>query len=78
MITRLVLVSTLGVLCSALGFTWSSAEFWCFLGLFWAMDILSHNEGFSEGLVHSQALLKQANLILDEAKKHNPDLGQDK
>lgn len=49
--TRLVLYATLGVLASALGFTWDSWQFWSLLGLFWASDRLATQEGIQQGWV---------------------------
>lgn len=51
MITRLVLYATLGTLCSVLGFTWDSWQFWSLLGLFWAADRLAHQDGKQSGYV---------------------------
>lgn len=52
MITKLVLYSALATVCSALGFGITSAEFWCFVGLFWCADVLGRQDGFQTGLVH--------------------------
>jgi hypothetical protein len=48
--TRLVVWACLGVLTNTLGYAWDSAEFWCFIGLFWATDTLARNEGRQEGV----------------------------
>lgn len=51
MITRLVLYSTLGMLCSALGYAWDTWQFMCILGLFWACDQLAQREGKQAGYI---------------------------
>ena len=51
MITRIAMYIALGTLCSVLGFTITSTEFWCFLGLFWCADTLGRQAGFENGVV---------------------------
>ena len=61
MITRLIVYFTLGVLCNALGFTFSSTEFWCFMGLFWCADIIGRGDGFRNGLVQGMDTYRRMN-----------------
>jgi hypothetical protein len=64
MLVRLVLYTTLGLLCSGLGFAWNTTEFWCFLGLFWSAETLARQEGEAVGVskVLSMHIMKIANL----------------
>ena len=49
--TRLVLYMTLGLLTTALGWTWDSWEFWSVMGLFISSDYLSRQQGYEQGIV---------------------------
>jgi hypothetical protein len=49
MLTRLALYTTLGLVCWALGHEWTTPEFWCILGLFWAADRLGLEAGKQQG-----------------------------
>jgi hypothetical protein len=69
MIQRLVLYATLGTLCSALGHEWSSAEFWCIVGLTWAGDVLGRHDGYQAGLADSQRTLALASRLLEQAQQ---------
>lgn len=51
MLQRIVLYATLGYLLDALGHSWDTWQWWCLLGLFWAVDILSRREGYEAGMV---------------------------
>jgi hypothetical protein len=68
MLARLVLYATLGTLTSVLGYTVYSTEFWCFLGLFWAVDTLGRLDGFDSGMQTARALLVKANELLNQAQ----------
>ena len=48
--TRLVLYATLGLLLSALGVHWDSAEWWCMVALFISSDYLARKEGQDHGI----------------------------
>jgi hypothetical protein len=68
MLQRIALYLTLGILCDALGIRAGSTEFWCFMGLFWAVDMLGRHEGYDDAIELSQAVLHRANDMLKEAK----------
>jgi len=59
MMTRLVLYSTLGLLCSSLGFTWDSKEFWCFIGLFTCVQHVAYLDGYDVALDHALAVFNK-------------------
>ena len=64
MLERLALYVTLGILCDALGHPATSMEFWCFIGLFWAVDILGTHSGFDRARELHAAMLVQAHAEL--------------
>lgn len=64
----MALYLTLGILCDALGYHATSAELWCFIGLFWAVDMLGRHEGFDDAMELSQAVLHHARDMLHEAR----------
>jgi hypothetical protein len=68
MLQRIALYLTLGLLCDALGHDVRSTAFWCFMGLFWAADVLGRHEGFDDAIELSQSVLHKANDMLKEAK----------
>lgn len=51
MITRIVLYLTLGLVCSLLGYSWSSWQFWTLLGLFWVSDQVGQSAGREQGYI---------------------------
>lgn len=73
MLQELVLWSTIGALLNAVGYSWDSWQFWCFLGTYWAVGALSKRVGRVEGIVdylemdeRDQTLIKRA---LDKIKE---------
>ena len=64
MLVRFALYLTLGYLIHSLGYAWDTAEFWCFLGLFWGAETISRHEGEQQGVakVLSMPLAKIANI----------------
>jgi hypothetical protein len=48
--TRLVLWATLGLLLSAIGLHWDSAEYWSVVALFICSDSLARKEGQDHGI----------------------------
>ena len=68
MLARIALFTTLGTLCSVLGFHVATAEFWCFLALFWAADTLGRYDGFNSGMNEAKQLLVKAQACLTEAQ----------
>ena len=65
---RVVLYATLGVLASALGYSWDTWQFASLLGLFWASDLLGHMQGREQQADEDQALLDKARELLREAE----------
>jgi hypothetical protein len=51
MFQSLVLWGTIGTLLSAVGYTISSWEFWCFLGTYWAVGRIERAQGAGEGII---------------------------
>ena len=68
MLARIALYTTLGTLCSVLGYTVATAEFWCFLALFWAADTLGRYDGFNSGMQTARELLVKAQEMLTQAQ----------
>ena len=68
MLARIALFTTLGTLCSVLGFHVATAEFWCFLALFWAADTLGRYDGFNSGMQTARDLLVKAQECLTQAQ----------
>jgi hypothetical protein len=48
--TRLVLYATLGLLLSAIGLHWDTAEYWSMIALFITSDYLARKEGQDHGI----------------------------
>ena len=69
MIQRVVLYATLGTLCGALGYEWSSTEFLCILALTWAADLLGRQSGYEAAELECQRILKQAQDLVDQAQQ---------
>ena len=69
MLQRIALYATLGTLLDALGMPWTSWQFACFLGLFWAADTLGRTEGFDAAMELNQALLIKSREMLAEAQQ---------
>lgn len=66
MLIDIVLWVTVGLLLAAVGHTWDTWQFWCFLGTYWAVSVLSRQRGNIEGMInflelseHDQSQLKQ-------------------
>ncbi len=78
MIQRLVLWATLGMLCSALGYTISSWEFWCLLAMFWAVQQLAHRDGYEVGVAQGvQIYMKMTTEQQEELKNKLKELERD-
>ena len=73
---RVVLYATLGVLASALGYSWDSWQFVCLVGLFWASDVVGRMEGREQQAELDQVLLDNARAILREAELIQQELQQ--
>ena len=69
MLQRLFLYATLGVLLDALGHQWNTTEFWCFLGLFWAADRLSHMEGYRDAVLGMLEMLQSHRSAVEALEK---------
>ncbi len=69
MLQRLALYAALGLVLDALGQTVTSTGFWLVLALFWAQDLLARREGFEQAEALSQAILKRANQMLEQAQQ---------
>lgn len=69
MLQRLALYAALGLVLDALGQTVDSMGFWLVLALFWALDLLARREGFEQAEALSQAILKRANQMLEQAQQ---------
>jgi len=68
MIQRLTLYATLGLLLDALGHDYTTAGFWCLLGLFWCGDVLARQEGFDQATDLAQDTWQAAKKLLEEAR----------
>ncbi len=51
MLLELVLWATVGTLLNAVGYQFDSWQFWCFLGTYWAVSIMSRQRGRIEGMI---------------------------
>lgn len=69
MLQRLVLYATLGTLCSALGHSWDTSEFWCFLGLFWCSDAVARREGYHEAVLGMLEMLQSHRSAVEALEK---------
>ena len=56
MLQALVLWGTMGLLLSAVGFTFDTWQFWCFLGLFWCVERIGRVHGAAEGIIKYLAM----------------------
>jgi hypothetical protein len=77
MLIELALWATVGALLNAVGYSWDSWQFWCFLGTYWAVSVLSRQRGRIEGMIDylemsekDQAKVKRA---LEQAKEEVND-----
>lgn len=64
---ELVLWATVGTLLNAVGYTWDSWQFWCFLTTYWAVSALSKNAGRIEGIITFLELTEQEQSIVKRA-----------
>lgn len=51
MLQALVLWGTMGALLNAVGFSFDTWQFWCFLGLFWCVERIGRVHGAAEGII---------------------------
>lgn len=51
MLQSLILWATIGALLSAVGYSISSWEFWCFLATYWAVGRIERAQGAGEGII---------------------------
>ena len=47
----LVLWATVGLLLGAVGYTWDTWQFWCFLGTYWAVERIGRMTGKVQGII---------------------------
>ena len=73
MFQGLVLAITFGLLLTAVGWTFDTWQFWCFLGLFWCTDRMGRIQGRIEGIVNFLNMTEQEQLKLKQLLK---DAGQ--
>lgn len=69
LLERIVLYWLLGALTMTLGHDLSSAAFWCFLALFWAVDHVSSRSATLETLILCQTTLNRARLMMQQAEQ---------
>ena len=69
MLQRIFLYAALALLLDSLGLHTNDQNFWLFVALFWASDLIGRREGFDDAIEISQAILKRANDLLIEAKQ---------
>lgn len=69
----LALWATIGLLLSAVGWAIDTWQFWCFVGVFWAVDQLSRQRGRIDGIIDylemSEADQRRIKQALDSAKE---------
>jgi hypothetical protein len=75
MLQRIFLYATLALLLDSIGLHTNDQTFWLFVALFWASDMVGRREGFDDATELSQAILKQANELLIEAKQLRTNKG---
>lgn len=51
MLMELVLWGTIGALLNAAGYSLDTWQFWCFLGTYWAVSLISRQRGKIEGMI---------------------------
>lgn len=51
MLLELVLWGTIGALLNAVGYSFDTWQFWCFLGTYWAVSMISRQRGRIEGMI---------------------------
>ncbi len=47
----LILWATVGLLLGAVGYTFDTWQFWCFLGTYWAVERIGRTRGAAEGII---------------------------
>ena len=77
MLQRTLLWATLGTLCSALGMAWDSAEFWCFIALFWAANHLGQQDGYRSAVVDMLDMLRTHRDALEALQKKLKEIVND-
>jgi len=61
----LALYITMGLLLAGVGFTFDTWQFWCFLGLFWAMNYTARDAGRYESVEIIFDVLRTMNIDID-------------
>jgi hypothetical protein len=62
----LTLYITMGLLLAGVGFAVDSWQFWCFMGLFWAMGHISRDAGRYESVEIIFDVLRSMNVDIDK------------
>lgn len=65
----LAIYVTLGLLMGSQGLTFSNWQFWCYMGLFWAMDRHSSFVGAVQGIEASKEYIMRLQEELAQLKK---------
>ncbi len=51
MIQAIVLWAAVGLLLGAVGYTWDTWQFWCFIATYWAVERIGRINGTTEGII---------------------------
>ena len=62
---QLTLYITMGLLLTGVGFTFDTWQFWCFMGLFWAVSRTARDEGRYESVEIIFDVLRSMNVDID-------------
>lgn len=73
MLLELVLWGTVGALLNAVGYSFDSWQFWCFLGTYWAVSVLSRQRGKIEGMIDYLEMSEQDQNRIKRALKEAKD-----
>ena len=66
---ELALWGTIGALLSAVGYSWDTWQFWCFLSTYWAVGQLSRAWGKVQGIIDYIDMTEQDQKRIREALK---------
>lgn len=51
MLQELILWGTIGALLSAIGYSFTDWQFWCFMGTYWCVSFIARQRGRIEGMI---------------------------
>ncbi len=69
MLLELVLWLTVGLLLSAVGYTWADWQFWCLASTYWAIALVCKQRGKVEGIIDYLEMSERDQLRIRKALK---------